>query len=66
MSYDNIVGINTWSKEDLENAIVYYNEQLLKPHDDNEHNWFLRAIDKCNTLLDKINGTSSEWEELFK
>jgi hypothetical protein len=49
----------------LESAISYYRSELLKPHDDVEHRWFLSSIDKCRCLLDERRGTKSEWESLF-
>jgi len=62
IKYEDILQVDNWNPEELQQAIIFYEGQLLQPHDDQEHNWLLRSIDKCRIRMEG----PSDWETLFK
>lgn len=66
LKYENLLNLEKWNIDELNQAIRYYNWCLSQPHDDVEHSALLHAIDQINMRKDELNGVKQDWELLFQ
>lgn len=61
-NFNNINGIENWSREELEEGLKYYELTLLTTYDNVAIKWLVDTINVCEQLL---NPRESSWIDLF-